>query len=308
MAQPINLRDTTEFVARRRFSEAFFERWPKPLAFEFGASSHQGRVRSNNEDHYAVVRRRRTSELLLTNLEPPPMALADDSAFVLVVADGIGGARFGEFASRLALHRMFELAQQATSWVMKYTDEDVLQIRERVNAHVRDIQATMRDYMVADPQLAGMGTTWTSAHLMPPHALVVHIGDSRAYLFHDGELSQITHDETMAQTLIDSGMDPGQVSKFRHLLLNSLGGDGSEVTAQIHHVHLDVGDRLLLCTDGLTDMVADQDVATVLQQFSAPQAACDRLIAMALEHGGKDNVTAIVAAVAEPDDGRLRST
>ena len=84
----------------------------------------------------------------------------------------MGGARFGDFASRLALERMFELSQQATSWVMKYTGEEVLQIRQRVEAYVQDMQATLRDYVAANPTLAGMGTTWTSAHLLPPHALV----------------------------------------------------------------------------------------------------------------------------------------
>src|SRR5262245_33850135 len=159
MATPSDQQDTAVFVAGGRFSDEFFERQPRGLAYEFGAATHRGKVRTNNEDHYAVVRRRRTSELLLTNLEPPGATLADDSAFAMIVADGMGGARFGEFASRLALHRMFELAQQATSWVMKYTDQDVLQIRERVDAYVRGIQATMRDYIADDPQLAGMGTT-----------------------------------------------------------------------------------------------------------------------------------------------------
>jgi protein phosphatase len=301
MARPPDEQDTAAFIAGGRFSEEFFERRPQRLVFEFGAASHRGKVRPNNEDHYAVVRRRRTSELLLTNLEPQGATLADDSAFAMIVADGMGGARFGEFASRLALHRMFELAQQATSWVMKYTEQEVLQVRERVDAYVHAIQATMRDYIAADPQLAGMGTTWTSAHLMAPHALVVHIGDSRAYLLHDGELRQITKDETMAQAFIDSGLDPESVKRFRHILINSFGGGKDDVTAQIHHIQFEAGDRLLLCTDGLTNMVAAKDVAFVLQQKSAPQAACDALVALALDNGGRDNITAIVAAVAEPE-------
>ena len=191
---------------------------------------------------------------------------------------------------------MFELSQQATSWVMKYTGEEVLQIRQRVEAYVQDMQATLRDYVAANPALSGMGTTWTSAHLLPPHALVVQIGDSRAYLMHDGELSQITHDETMAQAYIDSGMDPESVKRFRHVLLNSLGGSRDEVSAQIHHVQMEPGDRLLLCTDGLTEMVADEDITGVLQHTAAPQDACDRLVALALDKGGKDNVTVILAA------------
>jgi protein phosphatase len=293
-------RETADFLVGAQFSDEFFERSPLRLAFDFGAATHAGKVRGNNEDHYAVVRRRRTSELLLTNLERQESALADDSAFALIVADGMGGARFGEFASRVALQRMFELAQQATSWVMKYTNDEALQIRQRVDAYVQDIQATLQDYVAADPNLAGMGTTWTSALLMPPHALVVHIGDSRAYLLHDGTLRQITRDETMAQAFIDSGLDPESVKKFRHVLLNSLGGEKDNVTAQIHHVQLAPGDRMLLCTDGLPDMVADKDIESLLQQTAGAQDACDKLIALALDHGGRDNVTAVVAVAAEP--------
>jgi protein phosphatase len=300
MAREQNLEDTADFIASGRFSDDFFERSPRSFTFEFGAATHPGKVRPNNEDHYAVVRRRRFSEFLLTNLDPQESTLADDSAFALIVADGMGGAQFGEFASRLALQRMFELAQQATTWVMKYTSQEALQIRERVDAYVQEIQATLRKYVAADPRLAGMGTTWTSALLMPPHALVVHIGDSRAYLLHDGTLSQITRDETMAQAFVDAGLDPERAKRFRHLLINNFGGDNQNVTAQIHHVQLAPGDRLLLCTDGLTDMVGDQDLAIVLQQYSAAQDACDRLIALANENGGKDNVTAVLAAVSEP--------
>lgn len=301
MGDPQDQRETTVFITGGDFSQGFFERRPHPLSFEFGAASDRGKVRPNNEDHYAVVRRRRTSELLLTNLELPGAATADDSAYALIVADGMGGARFGEFASRLALQRMFELAQQATSWVMKYTDEEVIQFRERVDAYVQEIQATMRDHIAADPHLSGMGTTWLSAHLMAPHALVVHIGDSRAYLLHDGELQQITRDETMAQALIDAGRDPETVKQFGHVLLNNFGAERNDVRAQVHHFMLEAGDRLLLCTDGLTDMVSDEELAMVLKETAAAQAACDRLIEMALDHGGKDNITVLVAAVAEPE-------
>jgi protein phosphatase len=294
---PDNDEDTAVFIAGEPFAKEFFDASLPRLRFLFGAATHTGNVRRNNEDHYAIVRRRRTSELLLSNLDPADLSLADDSDFALIVADGMGGARFGEFASRVALQRMFELAQQSTSWVMKLTNLDVLQIRQRVEAYVQEIQATLRDYVAADPALLGMGTTWTSAHLMQSQALVVHIGDSRAYVVHDGELRQITHDETMAQAFIDAGLDPESVKKFRHLILNNLGGESDKVTAQIHHLQIDPGDRLLLCTDGLTDMLEDDDIAAILQQTSAPQDACDRLIAAALDRGGKDNVTVALAAV-----------
>lgn len=287
--------DTVELTARDPFAEKFFDASSQRWRLEFGAATHMGMVRPNNEDHYAVVKRRRTSELILSNLAPDDLVMADDSAYAMAVADGMGGAKFGEFASRLALQKMFELAQQATSWVMKFTNPEVLQIRERVQAHVQEIQATLREYVQADPERAGMGTTWTSAHLMPPHALVVHIGASRAYLMHEGELRQVTRDETMAQEFIDSGMKPEKVKKFRHLLLNSLGGDKDHVTAQIHQLQIGPGDQVLLCTDGLTEMVSDEEIAAALRKAASPQAACDALVAAALARGGTDNVTVVLA-------------
>ena len=293
---PEHEEDTVDDVAGTRFSEKFFDHSTHRLKLDFGAATHTGHVRSNNEDHYAIVKRRRTTELILTNLAAGDVALTEDADFAMVVADGMGGHNCGEFASRVALQRMFELAQQATSWVMKYTGLEVQQIRERVDAYIQEIQTTLREHMQADPALSGMGTTWTMAHLLPPHALVVQIGDSRAYLMHDGQLQQVTRDETMAQAFVDSGMNPDSVKKFRHMLVNSLGGNKDQVTAQLHHLPLGPSDRLLLCSDGLTDMVSDEEIGNILRQTPAPQAACDKLVAVALAHGGRDNVTVALAA------------
>ena len=289
--------DTIDVAVDKQFSKKFFAQSTHQLSIEFGAATHTGHVRANNEDHYVVLKRRRTTELIKTNLAAEDLALADDADYAMVVADGMGGHNCGEFASRVALQRMFELAQQATSWVMKYTDLEIQQIRERALAYIQEIQATLREHMNADPSRAGMGTTWTMAHLLPPHAIVVQIGDSRAYLWHDGQLRQITRDETMAQAFIDSGVNPDSVKKFRHLLLNNLGGTKDNVTAQVHHVPIGPGDQLLLCSDGLHDMVTDDAIATILRQSSNPQKACDQLIAAALAGGGRDNVTVALASV-----------
>jgi protein phosphatase len=295
MAQSKNQEDTVEHTVGTRFAESFFVPTAADLRFEFGAASHAGKVRGNNEDHYVIVKRRRTSEVLLTNLSPSDLTLTDDAAYGLVVADGMGGANFGEFASQLVIQRMLELSQQASSWVMKCQDLEAQQIRQRVEAYVEEMQSTFKEYIDANPPLAGMGTTWTSAHLMPPHAVVVHVGDSRAYLLRDGELEQITHDDTFAQAYIDAGGDSATVKKLRHLLLNSFGGAMDEVQAQIYLLEIVPGDQLLVCSDGLTDMVDDQQIAAALLESASSQAGCDRLIAAALANGGKDNVTAVVA-------------
>ena len=290
------LRDTEQYTKAPSFGDMFFAPPEPPVLLKFGGATHVGKVRTNNEDHYAIVKRTRSSELLLANLSPDDLALADDHAYAMIVADGIGGANRGEVASRLAVQTMFELASQATSWVMRFTDLQAQQIEERAAAYVERIQSTLRRESRADTELAGMGTTWTSAHLFPPYAVVAHLGDSRAYLLRGGELTQITRDETMAQVLIDSGVSPERVKSFGHILLNSFGGRGENVSAQIHLVRFEPTDQLLLCTDGLTDMVADDAIAEQLSRREPPQAACDELIRMALENGGHDNVTAVLAA------------
>ncbi|MEM9658686.1 MAG: protein phosphatase 2C domain-containing protein [Planctomycetota bacterium] len=299
--------ETIEFSGDAGFSEKFFAAAATPLKMRFGAATHTGHVRASNEDHFAIVRRTRTSELILASLPPAELALERDHDFAMIVADGMGGERFGEFASRMALRKMFELANRATSWVMRITDAETQQVRQRVEAYVQQIQRALREYTRKHPVTAGMGTTWTSVHLMPPHALLVHLGDSRAYLMHDGELRQLTRDETMAQAFIDAGMDPASVSRFRHVLINSFGGDNDDVTAQTRQLLFGAGDQLLLCTDGLTDMVDEATIAQQLKLSRSPQEACDALVACALANGGKDNVTVALASAEAASGSALAS-
>lgn len=294
--------DTAVFSPINEFADFFFTTSRQTPSCTFGAASHVGRVRLQNEDHYAVFRRRRSNEVLLASLPPDELAVGELHSYAMVVADGMGGMKSGEVASRLALQTMVELAGQATSWVMKFTSLDAQQLQQRVNAYVHRIHMTLQEAGRRDPAKARMGTTWTSAHLMDGHVMIVHIGDSRAYQLRDGRLTQITRDETMAQTLIDAGLDADSVKKFRHVLMNSLGAGNDEVHASIQPLELLPGDQILLCTDGLTDMVTDSEIRAVLKSHASPQSACDMLIRLALDHGGKDNVTAVLASAAEEGD------
>ncbi|QEG35937.1 PP2C family protein-serine/threonine phosphatase [Bythopirellula goksoeyrii] len=297
MADSRDLEETDVFLSEDEFAHRFFAPKEPALQYSFGAASHVGEVRPNNEDHFAVIQRRRSSELVMSNLKINSNSFSTDSSFAAIVADGMGGERFGEFASRVALETMFDLANHATSWVMRFTDFEAQQIRQRVRAYVDQLQSTMREYIQSDPALAGMGTTWTSALCLSHDVLIVHIGDSRAYTLRQKELRQITHDETVAQAFVDAGKAPQSVKQFRHLLLNHFGGDKQQVSAQIYHVRVEPGDRLLLCTDGLTDMIPDDHISRTLQSHADPQEATDELVKQALLNGGKDNVTVVVAAV-----------
>jgi protein phosphatase len=264
---------------------------------EFGAASDVGRLRTNNEDHYGVVKRTRGRKILLTNVPTAGLNLADDEAYVLIVADGMGGCGYGELASEMILRLGWELSSAAPAWVMKYNPANLPDIREHMKALGRQMQEEMQACAVVDPDLAGMGTTWTCGYLMGYDAIIAHVGDSRAYHFRDGSLRQLTRDHTYAQRLQDAGVPAAVTAPYSHLLVNSFGAHSSSVTIDVDHHALQDRDRLLLCSDGLFGMVSDERISATLAAIADPQAACDALIDLALRHGGKDNVTAVVADI-----------
>ncbi|HEY1377097.1 MAG TPA: protein phosphatase 2C domain-containing protein [Gemmataceae bacterium] len=275
---------------------------PPPVRVEFGAASHTGLVRSNNEDHFVVVERRRTRAVLLTNLPDGFLPPADDTAYVLAVADGMGGAAFGELASSLALRSGWEQAPAAIKWTWIVTDKEIEDLKERLELTFRRMDQALRDRAAADPACAGMGTTLTGAYTVGPEAFVAHVGDSRAYLHRAGRLTQLTRDQTLAQQCRDMGM-PVLKASWHHVLTDCLGARDHDVHVEFHHLRLADGDRLLLCTDGLTDMVSDGDIAEVLGRDAHPREAARALVDRALERGGLDNVTAVVARyeLADPE-------
>jgi serine/threonine protein phosphatase PrpC len=265
------------------------------LTAHFGAASHVGLRRPNNEDHYAVVQRSRSRKILLTNVDTAGLRLPDDEAYAMMVADGMGGCGFGELASELVLRIGWELAGAAPFWVMKFRAGVIDKIHQKIATYGRQIQDELREYAANDPALADMGTTWTCGYLMGRDAIVAHVGDSRAYLFRDRSVRQLTRDHTFAQTLRDAGVPVEETAQYKHLLVNSFGPRSENVKIDIDHVPLEDGDRMLLCSDGLTDMVSDEEITSTLVEIPGAQAACDALIERALHNGGKDNVTVIVA-------------
>jgi protein phosphatase len=289
--------DTAEYSAAARFADHFFAPESPALRVRCGGATHTGRVRENNEDHYAVIRRTRTREVLLTNLPADTMLPSLDEAYMLLVADGIGGSAFGELASRLAIQTAWDLAGSATSWVMKITDLDAQQLRERVGAYVDRIEERFREYGRSNPELVSMGTTLTCAYVMDRDVVITHLGDSRAYRCRDGKCAQITRDHTMGEILKSAGMDAAHVERLRHVLVNCLAvNQKTKAFPELQHIQVEDGDRLLLCTDGLSDMVTDADIARIVEAHADPQSACDELVRAALKQGGRDNVTVALAA------------
>jgi serine/threonine protein phosphatase PrpC len=239
------------------------------LVLRYAARSDRGLIRGNNQDSvYAGPR-------------------------LLAVADGMGGHAAGDVASKVVIAALEHLDDDAPSG-------DMLQaMREAVFEGSEHLREVIRE----SPQLEGMGTTLTAILFAGGRLALCHVGDSRAYLVRDGQFSQITHDDTFVQTLIDDGRitaEEANTHPQRSLLLRALNGQDVEPDLSMREAR--AGDRYLLCSDGLSGVVSEETLAEALKDPD-PQTTADRLIELALRSGGPDNVTVIVADVVD-DEGR----
>jgi protein phosphatase len=293
---PFHDTDTAEIPITSDPARRHFEQSPPPVRAEFGALSHPGLVRTNNEDHFLVVRRRRVRDILLTNLPEGFLVPQEEEAYALAVADGIGGAAFGEMASMLALRTAWDLGTEEIKWHFKTNPQEDDEIKEKFALFIQMIDRALIEHSRQEARLAGMGTTLTAAYTIGPEAFIAHAGDSRAYLHRQGALTRLTRDHTVGEQLAEAGL-PCRRS-LRHVLTNCLGGGNEGVEVEVHQLTLADGDGLLLCTDGLTDMIPEPEIADILSQHSAPADACRVLVERALEAGGKDNVTVVLGRYA----------
>jgi serine/threonine protein phosphatase PrpC len=272
---------------------------------DLGGLSHPGKVRLNNEDQFFVARFDRTMRALLTNLpEGEYPASSAETAYGMLVADGMGGHAAGEIASRTAVSVLLDLVLRTPAWIMRLDDEGVEEVHRRMEQRLQIIQDTLTERAHADPELFGMGTTLTLAWSLGADLLLVHVGDSRAYLLRQGELHQLTVDQTIVQEMVKAGdLTPQEAAKhrLRHMLTGALSSDGRKAPVEFHRYRLEDGDQVLLCSDGLTEMVPDTKLAEVLRNPGASADACRILVDLALEAGGKDNVTVVVARYRIPE-------
>ncbi|HEX3598908.1 MAG TPA: PP2C family serine/threonine-protein phosphatase [Lacipirellulaceae bacterium] len=265
------------------------------LAFDFGAASHVGLRRSENQDHYLVLRRTRTQQLLFTNMPTEDLALPSDETHAIAVADGMGGSGSGGLASQVALRAGWELAGRTTSWIMKLENLDSHEITERIEGFVYMLQQAFMHEFKTNPELGNSGTTFTSAYFVNTFAAVTQVGDSPCFIWRDGTMRRISIDHTIEQEFISAGVAPEIAGKFSHMLTRCLGYESQNARPDVHFLRLKPTDQLLICTDGLTDMVSDVHIAQCLDESPTAQAACDGLVDLALKGSGKDNVTAVLA-------------
>ncbi len=266
---------------------------------EFGAVSHKGKVRTNNEDSYIALKLSRTLTPVFTNVPEKYLPLPfEESGYGMVVADGMGGQAAGEIASRSAIQILMNLTTRAPKWTLKLHENEARELMARAINYYRKIDSELSTRAKSDPGLSGMGTTLTGTYSVGSNLFIIHVGDSRAYIFRGRKLYQLTRDQTVAQALADAGqISSRDVSKhpLRHMLTNAMGYRDGEIVAEIQQLQLADGDRLLLCSDGLTEMVSDPVIADTLSQVQTSADACQALVELALQNGGKDNVTVLIA-------------
>ncbi|MEO3759768.1 protein phosphatase 2C domain-containing protein [Mycobacterium sp. B14F4] len=242
------------------------------LVLRYAARSDRGLVRANNEDSvYAGAR-------------------------LLALADGMGGHAAGEVASQLVIAALAHLDD----------DEPGGDLLSKLDSAVREGNSAIATHVEADPELEGMGTTLTAILFAGNRLGLVHIGDSRGYLLRDGELTQITKDDTFVQTLVDEGRITAEEAHShpqRSLIMRALTGHEVEPTLIMREAR--AGDRYLLCSDGLSDPVSHETILEALQISDVAESA-DRLIELALRGGGPDNVTVVVADVVDYDYGQTQ--
>jgi PPM family protein phosphatase len=241
------------------------------LSLRFAAGSHKGMIREGNEDSgYAGPR-------------------------LLAIADGMGGQAAGEVASSEVISTIVTL------------DDDIpgSDILTSLGTAVQRANDQLLQMVQEDPQLEGMGTTLTALLWTGQRLGLVHVGDSRAYLLRDGVLTQITQDHTWVQRLVDEGRiteEEATTHPQRSLLMRAL-GSAERVEADLSIREVRVGDRYLICSDGLSGVVSHQTLEDTLAGYQAPHETVQELIQLALRGGGPDNITCIVADVLDTDDG-----
>ncbi|MEM9563120.1 MAG: protein phosphatase 2C domain-containing protein [Actinomycetota bacterium] len=267
--------------------------------FHSAGRTDVGRTRSANQDQYLVADLSKTMTIHSTTLpvDDETELYAGLRAPLLLVADGISGQRGGNVASQIGVGTTAAYVLNTMPWFFSLTHDHDDDQQDELVAAVAECERAVEMEAAEHPELAGMGTTLTMACLIWPRMYVVNVGDSRCYLLRNGTLSQLTHDHTAAQHLVDDGTftaEQAARSPLSHVLVHSIGRP-SAFRPEVTRTDLEPGDRVLLCTDGLSSQVDDARIAELLGGADSAEEATDALVDAANDAGGADNVTAVVS-------------
>jgi PPM family protein phosphatase len=279
---------------------------PGPLAVKAFGVTDKGKVRANNEDQFLIAELTKAMRLWQTSLSEPKLQVGEERAHLFLVADGMGGHQAGERASALAVAAIEQFMLNSFKWFFGSDGTEAKRVLAQFQSAFSQVDARIVEEAAEHPELTGMGTTVTMALQLGARLCVVHVGDSRAYLHRDGVLHQLTQDHTLMADMVRSGaLRPDQVAghRLRHVITNVVGGPEVGVKVEARALEVQAGDRLLLCSDGLTSMVTDDVIAATLDAEPVPEAAAKTLLARATEGEANDNITLLVVRFDAADSG-----
>jgi len=271
-------------------------RKPRDDEMDICGLTHPGRVRTENQDHFLICALRKQMVVQQTSLPVPDSLMGESQrlSLLMMVADGVGGGAKGAEASRLALEAVSQYVSRSMHCYYAAGADD-REFSEALETAAGKCHAELLKHGQENPEFLGMATTLTLYLGVWPRAYLLQVGDSRCYLLHNGELLQITRDQTMAQELIDLGVlrrtDEG-AAKLAHTLSSSIGG--RQTAPVVTRMDLGWGDVVMLCSDGLTRHVDDARIRQHLRAMTSSSQVCQDLVHEALEGGGSDNITVIV--------------
>lgn len=271
---------------------------PQPFVVRSYGLTDLGKLRSSNEDHFVVVELARTLAVRRTSIPQAKAQYSSNRGHIFLVADGMGGHESGEVASALSIVSIESFLLNTLKRFFNIQGSDEHTVMKDFQSALLEADAKIFEEAVQHPEFIGMGTTLTMAFAVNWKLFLAHAGDSRCYLFSKNHLRQLTHDHTVVAELVRRNvLSPAEAatSPFRNVVTNVLGGHKPGVLVELHKLDLEPDDVILLCSDGLTEMVNEEAISVILREEVEVQKACEQLIAQANANGGKDNITAIVA-------------
>lgn len=280
----------------------------KPLDHEIDTwgVTHVGNKREQNQDNFVVASLHKRTEVLQSSVKGLAELMDSDErlAYLIMVADGVGGAELGEEASRVTLSTAMEYVAESMRCYYTSQDDQDRFAEELQEAAMRCHERVQERATAA--KAASMATTLTVFLGVWPYAYLLQVGDSRYYFLRDGQLTQVSRDQTMAQELIDLGVltrGDQKASRLSNILSSAIGG--AQSMPVVTGVENQWGQVNLLCSDGLTRHVSDERIRERLRSMRTSKEACEQLLQDALDGGGKDNITIIVgrALKREGEDG-----
>ncbi|QDT52569.1 Serine/threonine phosphatase stp [Caulifigura coniformis] len=274
----------------------------------------RGLRRPSNEDHFLIADLNKALRIHQTslNFDDEETLFGISQGMMLLVADGMGGHAAGEHASRLTVESLTHSILNCMPWFFSRDAEGDDDLRSALERALHRCQQRLQSEARAHPSVQGMGTTLTAAYVHWPRATIVHAGDSRCYLLRGTELKQITRDHTLAQQIVEESEfhSPDILqSRWAHVLWNAIGSGNEAVKPEVHQFDLQIGDVLLLCTDGLTKHVQPPEIRRTLSRNNEARATCQLLIDETLAGGGADNVTVVIARFVDenPQSERIQA-